>query len=62
MAGKWLMYDNSIRVPMIIYDPRVNGHQDVDDMALNIDIPATIVDFAGIVTPKTWQGKKKTIY
>ncbi len=57
LADKWLMYDNSIRVPMIIYDPRVNAHQDIDDMALNIDIPATIADYAGIAKPASWQGK-----
>ena len=57
MAGKWLMYDNSIRVPLIIYDPRVNKHQDISDMALNIDVPATIADLAGVKVPKSWQGK-----
>jgi len=57
MAGKWLMYDNSIRVPLIVFDPRVNKHQDVNDMALNIDVPSTIVDLAGIDAPQTWQGK-----
>ncbi|WP_445737138.1 sulfatase-like hydrolase/transferase [Mariniflexile sp.] len=57
LAGKWLMYDNSIRVPLIIFDPRVNGHQDIKEMALNIDVPQTILDLAGIQAPKTWQGK-----
>ncbi|NER17823.1 sulfatase-like hydrolase/transferase [Spongiivirga citrea] len=57
MAGKWLMYDNSIRVPLIIFDPRVNKHQDIEDMALNIDVPHTIVDLAGIEAPESWQGK-----
>lgn len=57
MAGKWLMYDNSIRVPLIVFDPRVNIHQDVDDMVLNIDVPQTILDLAGIKAPNTWQGK-----
>ena len=57
MAGKWLMYDNSIRVPLIVFDPRVNTHQDVSDMALNIDVPSTIVDLAGIKAPESWQGK-----
>ena len=57
MAGKWLMYDNSIRVPLIVFDPRVNKHQDVNDMALNIDVPSTIVDIAGVSIPETWQGK-----
>jgi len=57
LAGKWLMYDNSIRVPMIIFDPRENKPQDIDEMVLNIDIPTTIADFAGITAPKSWQGK-----
>ncbi|PCJ98033.1 MAG: acetylglucosamine-6-sulfatase [Flavobacteriaceae bacterium] len=56
-AGKWLMYDNSIRVPLIVFDPRVNKHQDVDDMVLNIDVPQTIADIAGVKAPDTWQGK-----
>lgn len=57
LAGKWLMYDNSIRVPLIVYDPRVNQHRDIDDMALNIDVPATILDLAGVPVPKTYHGK-----
>lgn len=56
ISGKWLMYDNSIRTPLIIYDPRVNKHMDIEDMALNIDVPATILDLAGIEVPETYQG------
>ncbi len=57
ISGKWLMYDNSIRVPLIVYDPRVGKHQDISDMALNIDVPATILDIAGVDVPETYQGK-----
>ncbi|MBK8506272.1 MAG: family 78 glycoside hydrolase catalytic domain [Saprospiraceae bacterium] len=57
LAGKWLMYDNSIRVPLIIYDPRQNKHEDIDEMALNIDIPSTMLDFAGMEAPAGWHGK-----
>ena len=57
LAGKWLMYDNSLRVPLIVYDPRVKKHRDIDEVALNIDVPATIADLAGAEQPKTWQGK-----
>lgn len=57
LAGKWLMYDNSIRVPLIVFDPRVKNHQDISDMALNIDVPATILDLAGVEIPATYQGK-----
>jgi alpha-L-rhamnosidase len=57
LAGKWLMYDNSIRVPLVVYDPRVKKHQDVDLMALNIDVPATILDLAGVENPNRGTGK-----
>jgi len=56
LAGKWLMHDNSLRVPLIIYDPRAKQHQDVTDMALNIDVAKTILDLAGVKHPKEYQG------
>ena len=57
LAGKWLMYDNSVRVPLIVYDPRLNKHQDLEDLAQNVDVPATILDMAGVKAPAQWQGK-----
>jgi alpha-L-rhamnosidase len=57
LAGKWLMYDHSIRVPLIIFDPRVKKSKDSDLMALNIDIPSTILDLAGLKQPGSWHGK-----
>ncbi len=57
LAGKWLMYDNSVRVPLIIFDPRAGQHSDIEQMALNIDVPSTIVDLAGAKQPEGWQGK-----
>lgn len=58
LAGKWLMYDNSLKVPLIIFDPRVtNQHKDIASMALNIDISATILDLAEVKIPKTSHGK-----
>ena len=62
LAGKWLMYDNSLRVPMIIYDPRVKSHHVVKDMVLNIDIPLTILDLAGVKAPEQYQGKSLIPY
>ena len=56
-AGKWLLYDNSIRVPLIVHDPRVNKHQDSEELAQNVDVPSTILDLAGLQQPELWQGK-----
>ncbi|HET8828619.1 MAG TPA: sulfatase-like hydrolase/transferase [Pelobium sp.] len=57
LADKWLMYDNSLRVPLMIMDPRNPTHRDVDEMALNLDVPATILDYAGVKQPKSWHGE-----
>jgi len=56
LADKWLMYDNSLHVPLIIYDPRAKQHHEVNDMVLNIDIPKTILDLADVKLPKEYQG------
>lgn len=62
LAGKWLMYDNSLRVPLIVYDPRRPLHRDIQDEVLNIDIAPTIFGFAGIKSPSTWQGQSLASY
>ena len=58
-AGKWSHYEESLRVPLVIYDPR-KPKQEVgkvsDRMSLNIDIPATILDYAGVPVPSLYQG------
>ncbi len=57
LAGKWLMYDNSLRAPMIMYDPRNKKHRDISEAVLNIDIASTILDLASVPAPKNYQGK-----
>ncbi len=58
-AGKWSHYEESLRVPLIISDPRAPKRKrgtTSGNMALNIDIPATILGFAGISQPSGYQG------
>lgn len=55
LADKWLMYDTSIRIPLIVYDPRHPG-KEVSSMVLNIDIPSTVLSLAGIPIPDSYQG------
>ena len=60
MADKWLMYEESIRTPLVIFDPRLLAKQRGarrKQMALNIDIAPTILDFAQLPVPKGVQGK-----
>ncbi|NOZ24031.1 MAG: sulfatase [Planctomycetes bacterium] len=59
MAGKWLLYEESIRVPLIIADPRAPAAlrgQRLKQMALNVDIAPTILELAGVPVPNTVQG------
>ena len=60
LAGKWFAHEESIRVPLIIYDPRIenaNKSNPSDKIALNIDIAPTILDLAGEKVPKEMQGR-----
>ncbi|MEE8452526.1 MAG: sulfatase [Thermoguttaceae bacterium] len=59
-AGKWSHFEESLRVPLVIYDPRLPAAKRgrvLKPMALNVDIPATILDLAGQPMPKTYQGR-----
>ncbi len=59
-AGKWTHYDESLRVPLVIYDPRLpearRGHV-LEEMALNSDIGSTLIELAGLPVPTTHTGR-----
>lgn len=59
LADKWYPYEESLRVPLIIHDPRMprrmSGKTN-DDFALNVDLAPTILAAAGIQPPPAMQG------
>ncbi|WP_145087220.1 sulfatase-like hydrolase/transferase [Aureliella helgolandensis] len=58
-AGKWSHYEEALRVPMIIADPRVPQEERgkvADSIALNLDLPATFLDWGGVTVPQRYQG------
>jgi arylsulfatase A-like enzyme len=56
-AGKWYAHELSIRVPLLVYDPRnPGGGARRDEVALSIDIAPTILDLAGVDVPQSMQG------
>ena len=60
LADKWFMWEEDIRVPAFIYDPRVPEPQrgrKVGQIALNVDFAPTILDAAGIAPPDVMQGR-----
>lgn len=59
-AGKWSHYEESLRVPLVIRDPRLPRElrgRVVDSMALNLDLPSTFLDWAGVGVPASYQGR-----
>ena len=58
-AGKWSHFEESLRVPLVIFDPREIG-QEKDRLCaaitLNLDIAPTLLDLAGVEIPKDYQG------
>ena len=60
LAGKWFPHEESIRVPLIVYDPRAKqslGSVTRQEIALNIDIAPTILELAGVEIPIRTQGR-----
>ena len=57
--GKWSHYDQSIHVPLIVSDPRMKSElrgRVLKETAVNLDIPATILDLATVPVPAKYQG------
>lgn len=58
MEGKWYGHEESIRVPLIVHDPRPGRETGASDLiALNVDIAPTILKLAGVQAPETMQGQ-----
>lgn len=56
--GKWYGHEESIRLPLVIYDPRCDtGVAECDKIVLNVDYPATMLDYAGVEIPEEMQGR-----
>jgi arylsulfatase A-like enzyme len=60
LAGKWFPHEESIRVPLVVFDPRASRSRrgaTVEQMALNVDIAPTILELTGLAVPEQMQGR-----
>lgn len=60
LGGKWLHYEESIRIPMIIRWPELAKEYQgkfLPQMVLNIDVAPTILQMAGLKVPEVMNGK-----
>jgi len=59
IEGKWYGYEESIRVPLVIYNPNLPdqvSNYKASQIALNIDVAPTILSMSGVTVPKSMQG------
>jgi arylsulfatase len=60
LAEKWYAYEESLRVPLIVKDPRMPADKigtANDDFTLNIDLAPTILSAANVPVPDVMQGR-----
>jgi len=60
LGGKVLLYEPSIRAPLIIYDPRQPADhrgRRIERFALNIDLAPTLLELCGVEAPAGVQGR-----
>jgi arylsulfatase A-like enzyme len=62
LSGKWTPYDPSLRIPFMVFDPRLKqrGRVDTEHIVLSIDIAPTLLDLAGVPAPEVMDGKSIT--
>jgi arylsulfatase len=59
LADKWYPHQESIRVPLIVLDPRMSAEargSERNEFTLNVDLAPTILSATGIPVPETMQG------
>jgi len=59
LADKSIMLEESIRIPMLLHDPRMSRSlrgQRVREMSLNVDLAPTMLELAGVERPRSMQG------
>ena len=60
LADKWYPYEESIRIPLIVHDPRMPAAargKTNDNFVLNVDVASTILNAAGVEAPDSVQGE-----
>jgi arylsulfatase len=60
LADKWYPYEESVRVPLVVRDPRLPSARrgtTLSQLALNLDVAPTLVAAAGLPVPTVMQGQ-----
>lgn len=58
LGGKALCYETAMKIPFLIYDPRIEkSGRRISKLVMSIDVAPTIVSLANVKVPETMQGK-----
>lgn len=60
LGGKTFLYEESVRIPMIVYSPHFEGDtvgRVVQEFVVGQDVPATILELCGLDVPESYQGE-----
>ena len=57
IGGKGLLYDQAVKIPLIIFDPRAAKGKRSDALVLTVDFAPTMLSMAGLETPGIMQGR-----
>jgi len=60
MGGKTLLYEPMVRIPMVVYDPRIKPSNKADnnsDLVALVDIAPTLLDLTGTAIPNEMHGE-----
>jgi arylsulfatase A-like enzyme len=63
LGGKWFGHEESIRIPLILHDPRIapdRRGRTLEQMVLNIDVAPTLLSLANLPVPAQMQGRDIT--
>ncbi|HYG62315.1 MAG TPA: sulfatase-like hydrolase/transferase [Thermoanaerobaculia bacterium] len=57
-AGKVVPYEGSVRVPMILWSPKLRDLAGPSDLPVStLDVPPTLLALAGLEAPASWSGR-----
>ena len=60
-AGEWghgqHVYEQSLRIPLLLFVPGYEGGRDQERLFQSVDVPTTILSLMGLSVPKSWVGR-----
>ena len=56
-SQKWNMYEEVVRVPMIVWSPALAGRGEVASLVQSIDIAPALMELAGCEVPGSWEAQ-----